>query len=62
LEAVGIEGWVAFEFVIDTTGKVESVSIRVLESTHEAFVAAGRTALTGAIFRPPACAAIPFGS
>jgi len=52
MEAVGIEGRVAFEFVIDTTGKVEPTSIRVLESTHEAFEAAARTALTGAIFRP----------
>jgi TonB family protein len=52
LEAVGIEGRVAFEFVIDTTGAVEPASIRVLESTHEAFDAAARAALTGAIFRP----------
>jgi TonB family protein len=52
LEAVGVEGRVAFEFVIDTTGRVEPVSIRVLESTHDAFVMAARAALSGAIFRP----------
>jgi TonB family protein len=52
LEVVGVEGRVAFEFVIDTTGAVEPTSIRVLESTHEAFEAAARVALTGAIFRP----------
>lgn len=52
LEVVGVEGRVAFEFVIDTTGAVEPASIRVLESTHEAFETAARVALTGAIFRP----------
>jgi TonB family protein len=52
LEVAGIEGRVAFEFVIDTTGRVEPVSIRILESNHAAFEAAARAALTGAIFRP----------
>ena len=52
LAAAGIEGKVAVEFVIDTAGKVERESIRVLESTHQAFEAAAREAMTGATFRP----------
>ena len=52
LAAAGIEGKVALEFVIDTAGKVERGSIRVLERTHEAFEASAREAMTGATFRP----------
>jgi TonB family protein len=52
LAAAGIEGKVAVEFVIDTAGKVEGGSIRVLQSSHQAFEAAAREAVTGAMFRP----------
>lgn len=52
LEALGIEGQVLVEFVIDTTGKVQPPSIRILESTHPDFAGAARAAVAGAIFRP----------
>jgi TonB family protein len=52
LEAVRIEGRVALEFVIDTTGRVAPSSIKVLESTHPAFEAAARDAVARATFRP----------
>ena len=52
LEAVGIEGQVMVEFVIDTMGKVQPPSIRIRESTHPNFAAAARAAVAGAIFRP----------
>jgi protein TonB len=52
LAAAGIEGKVAVEFVIDTAGKVEGRSIRVLQSSHQAFEAAAREAMATAIFRP----------
>jgi len=52
LEAVRVEGRVALEFVIDTTGHVEPSSIRILESTHAAFEAAASDAVVRAIFRP----------
>jgi periplasmic protein TonB len=52
LEALGIEGQVIVEFVIDTTGKVQPRSIRILESTHPDFAAAARAAVAGTIFRP----------
>ena len=52
LEALGIEGQVIVEFVIDTTGRVQPPSIRIIESTHPDFEAAARAAVAGAIFRP----------
>jgi protein TonB len=52
LDALGIEGQVIVEFVIDTSGRVQPPSIRIMESTHPEFEAAARTAVAGAIFRP----------
>lgn len=52
LESLGIEGHVIVEFVIDTTGKVQPRSIRILESTHPDFAAAARSAVAATIFRP----------
>jgi periplasmic protein TonB len=52
LAAAGIEGKVAMEFIIDTAGKVEGGSIRVLESSHQTFEAAAREAMKAAVFRP----------
>lgn len=59
LEALGIEGRVTVEFVIDTTGRVQPASIRILESTHTDFEAAARAAVAGAIFRPARLSAHP---
>lgn len=52
LETLGIEGQVMVEFVIDTTGRVQPPTIRILKSTHPDFAAAARGAVAGAIFRP----------
>jgi TonB family protein len=52
LDVAGIEGRVALEFVIDTSGKVEPASVKVLESTHVAFEAAAREAVAEAVFHP----------
>jgi TonB family protein len=51
-DAVGIEGRVSLEFVIDTLGRVEPASMRILESTHEVFDSSARAALGKAVFRP----------
>jgi len=59
LGTAGIEGRVTLEFVIDTTGRVEPASLRVLESTHPAFEAAAREALARAVFRPARLGAYP---
>jgi len=52
LASVGLAGRVALEFVIDTSGKVESGSVKVLESSHHAFEDAAVLATAGFRFRP----------
>lgn len=52
LAAIGVEGRVKVEFVIDTAGQVEPASVRVLESSHPAFEDAARATVVGASFRP----------
>jgi TonB family protein len=51
-DAIGIEGRVSLEFVIDTLGRVEPASILILQSTHEVFDSSARAAIAKAAFRP----------
>jgi protein TonB len=48
----GIEGEVTLEFVVDTTGRVERGSVRVLSSAADAFVVSVRDALAGTRYHP----------
>jgi TonB family protein len=52
LLANGTEGTVYAQFVVDTTGAVDTTSIRVLTSPHPEFEASVRTALAHMRFRP----------
>ena len=52
LHSAGLSGTVMVEFVIDTVGQVEPLSIRVVESTHPGFENAARAAGLGAKFQP----------
>ncbi len=52
LRSAGIEGDVRAQFVVDTLGRVETGSVRILESTHESFSQAVRDALSRARFVP----------
>ena len=52
LRNAGIGGRVRLEFVLDTAGRVETGSARVLESTHELFSRAALAAVASWIFRP----------
>ena len=52
LQSAGLEGDVRAQFVVDTLGRVERGSVRVLDTTHELFAAAVRDALTRAKFKP----------
>ena len=52
LQSAGLEGDVRTQFVVDTVGRVEQGSVRVLESTHEMFTTSVRDALGRARFRP----------
>lgn len=47
-----IEGTVILEAVIDTLGRPEPATIRVVSSTNHGFDAAARAALRGALFQP----------
>jgi protein TonB len=53
LRQAGVEGDVRAQFVVDTLGRVEPGSVRVLDATHDQFAAAVRTALSArARFKP----------
>lgn len=52
LQSAGLEGDVRARFVVDTLGRVEPESVRILESTHDLFARAVRDALTRARFEP----------
>lgn len=52
LMTVGIEGYAAMRFVVDTSGRVDLTSIRVLDATHPEFAAAVKAAMPGMRFTP----------
>ena len=52
LQSAGVEGDVRAQFVVDTLGRVERGSVRVLATTHDLFAAAVRDALARARFKP----------
>ena len=52
LQSAGVEGDVRAQFVVDTLGRVERGSVRVLDTTHDLFASAVRDALTRARFTP----------
>lgn len=52
LQAAGVEGDVRAQFVVDTLGRVERGSVRVLDATHDQFALAVRDALDRARFKP----------
>ena len=68
LRRAGIDGTVVLQFTVDTTGRVDPSTIKVVSSAHELFTQAAREALNGFRFRPaqvggrhvPALAQMPF--
>ena len=52
LRRAGIEGQVVVEFVVDSTGVVDSASVEVIESSHRAFEVPAATAIRNSRFRP----------
>jgi protein TonB len=52
LKSAGVEGEVAVSFIVDTLGRAEPGSITILNSTHELFAAAVKTALPLMRFLP----------
>jgi TonB family protein len=52
LSARGTEGKVEATYVVDTTGRVDTTTIRVMQSDHPRFTESVRTALAESRFRP----------
>ena len=52
MRQAGIEGNVVLQAVVDTTGRVEAGSVRVMSSTHKSFESSARTLLAKSLFRP----------
>jgi protein TonB len=52
LKSAGVEGDVLAQFVVDTTGRVELNTFKVLKTSHQLFEAAVRSALPGMRFIP----------
>jgi TonB family protein len=52
LRAMGIQGAVEMEFVVDTTGRVDPATLRVISSPDDRFTTAVRSALGNARFVP----------
>ena len=52
LRRAGISGFVLIEFVINTSGRVEPSSIRIVRSSHKAFERSARETISASLFRP----------
>lgn len=52
LRAAGVEGQVVVQFVVDTTGRAEGGSVRILSTSHELFAQSIRAAVPKMRFRP----------
>lgn len=52
LRSAGVEGEVLAQFVVDTTGKAERGSLKILKTTHELFAQAVQNALPNMKFIP----------
>jgi protein TonB len=52
LRQAGIEGRVTMEFIIDSLGRAERASLRVINSAHQLFDGPARQAVLSCRFRP----------
>jgi protein TonB len=52
MQSAGIPGQVDMQFVVDTLGRVEDGSMKVIQSSHKAFEEPAREALAKAVFKP----------
>jgi len=52
MQSAGIAGSVDLQFIVDTTGHVESNSLKVLAKTHDAFVEPAKEAVLKGVYKP----------
>ena len=62
LREIGLSSRVVLQFIVDTTGRVDSASIRVIESTHDGFEPPARESVAAAVFHPRDSAPSPSAS
>ncbi len=52
MQSAGIDGKVVMQFVVNTDGRVEGGSLKVISSTHKAFESPAKEAIIGCPFKP----------
>ncbi len=52
LRQTGVQGRVVVQFIVDTLGRAEPASVKVIESTHRAFDQSAKSYILRAMFRP----------
>lgn len=52
LRSASVEGQVIVQFVVDTTGRIDGTTFKVIESTHDLFTASVRNAIPSMRFTP----------
>lgn len=52
MKALGVEGWVVLELVVDSVGRADPASVALREASDSAFVSAARAAVLAARFAP----------
>ena len=52
MKAAGIPGKVTLQFIVETTGRVEPGSVRVLSSTHRAFEEPAKQVIMKSVYKP----------
>jgi len=52
MQSAGIEGRVEVQYIVDTLGRVETSSVKILKSTHKAFEEPAREAILKNVFKP----------
>lgn len=52
LQSAGVSGHVELEYVVDSSGHAEPASVRVLTTSHAAFVEAAKEAILAGVYRP----------
>ncbi len=62
MQATGYDGVVTLDFVIDTTGRADTASIRLVAADHPAFVTSARSALRRCRFVPGRLAGRPIAT
>ena len=59
LKMAGVSGRITLSFVVDTTGRADTSTVRVIDTSHALLVAPARTAATACRFHPARQGGVP---